>query len=55
MKKGQKTEDEHAESWGQVGWVLGWRYPTAAFTFLFFPVPLLLFKFLYKNLKTALA
>jgi hypothetical protein len=49
IKKGQKTEDKHAESWGQVGWALRWRHTTAAFTsFLFFPIPLLLFKFLYK-------
>jgi hypothetical protein len=49
MQKGQNIEDKHAESWGQVGWVLGWRRTTAAFTsFPFFPIPLLLFKFLYK-------
>jgi hypothetical protein len=34
MKKGQKTEDKLAESWGQVGWVLGWRDTTARAIFL---------------------
>jgi hypothetical protein len=32
MKKGQKTEDKHAESWGQIGWTLGWRHTTASST-----------------------
>jgi hypothetical protein len=37
MHKGQKIEDKHAESWGQICWVLRWRRTTAAFTsFLFF-------------------
>jgi hypothetical protein len=49
MKKREKIEDKHAESWGQVGWVLRWRHTAAAFTsFLFFPISLLLFGFLYK-------
>jgi hypothetical protein len=48
MQKGQKTEDKHAESWSQVCWALRWRRTTAAFTFLFFPIPLLLIEFLYK-------
>jgi hypothetical protein len=37
MQKGQKTEDKHAESWGQGCWVLGWRHTTAlVFLFYFF-------------------
>jgi hypothetical protein len=32
IKIGQKTEDKHAESWSQVGWVLGWRHTTALST-----------------------
>jgi hypothetical protein len=35
MKKGQKTEDKHAESWGQGDWVLGWRHTAAVY---FFPI-----------------
>jgi hypothetical protein len=32
--EGQKTKDKHAESWGQVGWALGWRCTTASAIFL---------------------
>jgi hypothetical protein len=53
MKKGQKTEDKHAESWDQVGWVLGWRHTTARAIFLKqAQVPLDLgFKFLHVTYK----
>jgi hypothetical protein len=51
MKKGQKIEDKHAESWGQVGWVLRWRHTTAGlllfYSFSSFCIPV-------QNLKTAL-
>jgi hypothetical protein len=34
--RAERTKDKRAESWGQVGWVLGCRRTTAAFTsFLF--------------------
>jgi hypothetical protein len=29
IQKGQMIESRHAESWGQVYWVLGWRHTTA--------------------------
>jgi hypothetical protein len=33
-QKGQKMEDEHAGSWGQVCWVLQWRHTTASLLLL---------------------
>jgi hypothetical protein len=39
MQKGQKTGDKHAESWGQVGWALGWRYPTASLLLFYVFLP----------------
>jgi hypothetical protein len=32
IKKGQNTENKHAESRGQVGWALGWKHTTALST-----------------------
>jgi hypothetical protein len=47
MQKGQTIEDRHAESWGQVGWAVGWRCTTASL--LLFSVILFIYfaSFLY--------
>jgi hypothetical protein len=36
MQKGQKIEDKHAGTWGQVCWVLGWRHTTALLLLFYF-------------------
>jgi hypothetical protein len=47
MQKGQRIEDKHAESWGQVCWALRWRHTTASLLlFHFSSLTLLLFSIL---------
>jgi hypothetical protein len=36
MRKGQMIEDKHAQSWGQVSWVLGWRHTSFLLLFFYF-------------------
>jgi hypothetical protein len=49
MQKGH-TIDKHAQSWGQVCWLLGWRRTTALLLFYGFP-HLLCFPFLLCSLR----